>query len=246
LTVRRPLFVFNSFDFYGFAAELQRVGPEGVPILKAEFGLEAPRELTRFDRWKSHPRPEVTAIHFYAQDSQLRSIANDPLRFIWRLSQFHSVICPDFSLYREMYPHQRIAHTVLNRQVGAILQRHGLRVIPNIRWSSPDDFEFCFEGVSSGSVVAISTHGCSRSFEDTVMMRQGLNALIDRIEPRVILVHGSRVPRIFADLEDRVEFRFYPPEMTLAHPRSARPVPQEELPFAAHAPAQSARDTPTC
>jgi len=75
LTVRRPLFVFNSYDFYGFAAELERVGPEGVPILKAEFGLEAPRELTRFDRWKSHPRPEVTAIHFYAQDSQLRSIA---------------------------------------------------------------------------------------------------------------------------------------------------------------------------
>lgn len=239
------MYVFNSYDFNGFAADLERVGPEGVPILKAEFGLEAPRELARFDRWKSHPRPEETAIHFYAQDSQLRSIANDPLRFIWRLSRFHSIICPDFSLYREMYRHQRIGHTVLNRQVGAIFQRHGLRVIPNIRWSSADDYDFCFDGVSPGSVVAVSTHGCSRTAEDAAMMRHGIDALIDRIEPRVVLVHGSRVPKIFADLEDRMEFRFYPPEVTLAHPRSRRSKSQEQLPFATHMQSPSTRGTST-
>lgn len=228
---RRPTYIFNSFDLDGFASDLERVGSEGVPVLKPEVGLGAPRALTRFDRWRSHTRPKETAIHFYAQDDKLRSIANDPLRFIGRLSGFHSVISPDFSLYREMFPHQRIGHTVLSRQVGAVFQQHGIRVIPNVRWSSPGDFEFCFEGIAQGSIVAISTHGCSQNADDLTMMREGLEALLDRLCPRTILVHGSRSPKIFGDLEDRGEFRFYPSEVTQAHPRPIRPEPQEKLPF---------------
>jgi hypothetical protein len=227
----RPRYIFNSFDSHGFAAGLERVGPEGVPILKPEFGLEAPRELIRFDKWKSHPRPEDSAIHFYARDSKLRSVANDPHRFILKLSRFHSVICPDFSLYREMYPHQRIAHTVLSRQVGAIFQRHGLRVIPNVRWSGPDDFDLCFEGIPEQSIVAISPHGCSRSDEDKAMMREGILALILRVKPRIIIVHGARSPMIFDGVASPELFRFYTPEVTRSHPRPPVDRAQYSLPF---------------
>lgn len=227
----RPRYIFNTFDPGGLAAELERVGPEGVPVLKPEVRLEAPRELTRFDRWKSHPRPEDTAIHFFAKDSKLRSVANDPLRFIPRFRRFHSVICPDFSLYREMYPHQRIAHTVLSRQVGAIFQCHGLRVIPNVRWSGPDDFDLCFEGIPEQSIVAISPHGCSRSDEDKAIMREGILTLIDRVEPRVIIVHGSRSPMIFDGLASPEIFRFYPPEVSRSHPRPPVERTQYSLPF---------------
>lgn len=224
--------IFGSFDLERFAPGSTREGPHGIPLLRPQSGFPPPKELIRFDRCTRSRSPQDTAIHFYVRDEKLRVIALNPLRHVAKFGSFGSVITPDFSLYRDSYVHERILHTSLNRLIGAIFQHHGLRVIPNIRWSCPDDFEFCFTGVPKGSMVAISTHGCSQSSEDVSMHREGIRAMIEKLDPWRVIVHGSRSSRIFNDLDGLTVFDFHEPDVRRLRPPREQRIDDSRLPFA--------------
>ncbi|MDR2486309.1 MAG: DUF4417 domain-containing protein [Treponema sp.] len=39
---------------------------------------------------------------------------------------------------------------------GVCWQRMGLTVIPTASWAEPDSFEYCFDGIETGAVAAVS------------------------------------------------------------------------------------------
>lgn len=61
-------------------------------------------------------------------------------------------------------------------------------VIPTVTWSTPESFDFCFEGIEKHSIVAIGMIGCKRSKEDFLL---GYNEMIKRIEPSAIIYFGT-------------------------------------------------------
>jgi len=63
------------------------------------------------------------------------------------------------------------------------------------------------------------------------MMREGILALILRVKPRIIIVHGARSPMIFDGVASPELFRFYTPEVTRSHPRPPVDRAQYSLPF---------------
>lgn len=61
-------------------------------------------------------------------------------------------------------------------------------MIPTVSWAGPESYEYCFEGIEQGSTVALSTNGCAGSQKE---FSAGVDALIERVDPALILCYGS-------------------------------------------------------
>ena len=68
----------------------------------------------------------------------------------------------------------------------------GLEVINNVRWGTPDTYEYCFDGIEPHSIVAIGTVGGSPwGLDDRERFEDGLCELVARLKPHTIIVYGS-------------------------------------------------------
>ena len=107
--------------------------------------------------------------------------------------QYKFLLTPDFSLYADMDIWKQIENVAKNRWCGAYWQSKGMKVIPTISWSSPSSFEFCFDGIEDGSIVAIGMIGCKRNKR---MFMLGYNEMIARIKPSAIICFGTPFPEM--------------------------------------------------
>ena len=82
------------------------------------------------------------------------------------------------------------------------MQKHGIPVIPNIRWSDESSFDYCFLGVPKGMMVSVSTHGCITSREERRMFKTGVSAMLETIQPEIVLVHGYMPDDIYIKMEN--------------------------------------------
>lgn len=69
--------------------------------------------------------------------------------------------------------------------------QNGVNVIPTISWSTPDSFEWCFDGEPKGGVVAVSSVGAANIREKKELFLAGYNEMIARLRPKVILFMGK-------------------------------------------------------
>lgn len=111
----------------------------------------------------------------------------------------------------------QFANAYLNRGIGRFFQSQGLYVIPNVRWGDERSYttiemkeKFAFLGVPKHSIVSVGTYGCVKSGEDQRYFREGLIAMLDELEPKVVLVYGAMPKQVFAGLESRTRFVNYP------------------------------------
>lgn len=64
-------------------------------------------------------------------------------------------------------------------------------VIPTISWSTPDSFEWCFDGEPMGGAVEVSSVSAANSREKKVLFLAGYNAMIERLCPETVLFYGK-------------------------------------------------------
>ena len=209
----------DAFVVQRWMPDVRLIGPEKIPALDPVAWPTSVRELVRFRDRPMTASTSDSVVHFYASDDKLRSVLANPRKTLGRVQSFAAVITPDFSMYRNLPRHQRVFHTWSNRAVGALYQSHGIKVIPNIRWSRDEDFDFCFDGVPSDSAVAVSAHGCCARREDRAYFRRGLEEMMRRVEPSTVIVHGPKPASIFHVIEDRAEIKHFPAAISSAHRR---------------------------
>ena len=197
--------------------DVEVIGPEQIPVIQPSSWHDLPGRLCAFDKLRAVQNPEDALVHGYRADHVLEPIARRPSSFVNRFRNFAGLITPDFSVYRNMPRCERIYHTRVARGVGAYFQSRGLLIVPNVRWADRLDFDYCFLGLPVNAVVAISAHGCSRTSEDRHHFREGLNALLDVLEPKSVLVHGPMAPDVFGDVTSRARFIRYPSDIEAAH-----------------------------
>lgn len=176
-----PLFLRNSFVSQGKL---------GIPIIKKQNVDWNNIDLISINdtRLRENKANKKRGVHFFVDDYRFENTYRRPSTLINRLKQYKFVLSPDFSLYSEMQPWRQIESIAHSRWVGAYWQKHGLIVVPTVSWSAGSSFEFCFDGIEKGSVVAIGMPG---SKESMVRFMRGYNAMIDKIEPSSIIVFGS-------------------------------------------------------
>ena len=204
----------------GFQAYLTKdaelVGEAGIPCLLDLKNTQIPKALVPFNKIGVE-KDKNKYVHFYIHDVQFSQILTSTSKYVDKLKQFDGVITPDCSMLIGQSKCLQETNTYFNRAVGLYLQRQGIPVIPNIRWSDEKSFEFCFLGVPRHSIVSISTHGCIRSNEQKSLFKLGLEEMFRQLEPSDVLVHGYMPPIVFGDYMSLVPFHRYPSEFEVAH-----------------------------
>jgi hypothetical protein len=107
---------------------------------------------------------------------------------------------PDFSILIGMPDPMQRWQVYRNRFVGYKWKQLGLNVVPTISWSDENSFEYCFQGVAKGSIVAVSSIGMTKDWQLPFFMA-GYNALLEAIDPRKIIFMASKKYRHLFDSE---------------------------------------------
>ncbi len=151
-----------------------------------------PNNLTGFNYAKSTDDYQTT-LHFFIDDYQFERLWNQPEEYLELLAKFDCVLSPDFSLYMDMPMAMKVWNIYRSRLLGNYWQRNGIKVIPTISWAEPDTFQFCFDAIPEGSIVAISTIGVKRSTDSMKIWKDGTDEMIRRVKPTVILEYGGDI-----------------------------------------------------
>ena len=161
----------NRFDD-GFQAYLTEkanfVGQIKMPEILDMKNTSIPKELISFEKIKTS-KNKRGYIHFYNHDKIFEEFIATVPKFLKILSEYDGVITPDCSLAIGQLDYLQMTNTYFNRAVGVYLQRNGIPVIPTVRWSDEDSFRYCFNGLPTNSILAVSTHGCIKSNEQKRM-----------------------------------------------------------------------------
>lgn len=209
----------NRFDdgFQSYLTETANfVGEIKMPEIVQMKNEEIPKCLIPFSKIKN-AKNKRGYIHFYEHDKIFQNFIADVKNYIPLLSQYDGVITPDCTLAIGQISYLQMTNTYFNRAVGVFLQKHGISVIPTVRWSDESSFSFCFNGLPKNAIVAISTHGCIKSNIQKKLFRNGVIEMIKQLQPRDVIVYGYMPKSVFHDLEHQTKFHRYPNHFESTH-----------------------------
>ena len=214
MRIRKTIFDDGFQDYLTEGATF--VGEPGIPMLMDLNNTQIPRDMIPFSKAKNCSNKRQY-VHFYMHDREFSRVLTATNHYLDLLKCFDGVITPDCTLMIGQSPCLQQANTYMNRAVGFYLQKNGIPVIPNIRWSDESSFDYCFLGVPKESIVSVSTHGCITSRFERQMFKTGMRAMLDAIQPKIILVHGYMPDEIFGEFNGRVELHRYASQFERTH-----------------------------
>ena len=193
----------NEHEYYGDERErtfsgynLKDYDPRRVagrfdlPILrKCSF---VPLDLIGFNYVLS-TKDRSKGVHFFIDDYQFERIWSDPATYLSKLTEFPCICTPDFSLYTDMPMAMKIWNVYRSRLIGQMAADYGIEVIPTLQWAGGDTLEWVFDGIESGGTVAVSTVGVMRERGALDLWRDGMEAALDAVKPKTIVVYGTDI-----------------------------------------------------
>ena len=189
--------VFHAFMVKG--AEFD--GYYDIPFIPQIIDLDV-KKLIPYDKTYNHIYKPGDVVHFYLDDQKI-----DGPKGIWsglsnnasykrgfdlnRLKGSSAVITPDFSLYLDMPRVMQIWNVYRSRAIGYYLTTLGFNVIPNVRWTDEESYNFAFDGLKENQIISIGTLGCSKLKHDKELLINGFIEMIKRINPSAVIIYGS-------------------------------------------------------
>ncbi len=193
------------------------VGEAGIPMLMDLDNVQVPKEIAPFDKARAGKASKKSYIHFYMHDKYFAPVLSATDKYLDLFKKYDGAITPDCTMLIGQSKCLQETNTYLNRAVGFYLQKQGIPVIPNIRWSDERSFEYCFLGVPKHYIVSISTHGCIRSMQQKECFKSGLYAMLENLEPKDVLVHGYMPDTVFGEFAEYTNFHRYPSVFEQTH-----------------------------
>lgn len=181
-----PLFMRNQY---------QVCGQWGIPLVKKQTLDVSDIHLIACANTRLHDtdKNKKCGVHFFVDDYRFESIYRNPERTLSKYSQYAFLLTPDYSTYGDMNPWRQLESVAHNRWCGAYWQSKGLIVIPTISWSTPSSYQYCFDGVEEGSIVAVGMIGCKRNKRGFM---SGYQAMIEKIKPEAVICLGRPFPEM--------------------------------------------------
>ena len=203
----------------GFRADLVKNatfdGLLEIPSIKKNEAMTIPKDTIPFSLM-NQTKDYSEFVIFYEHDIKFADLLLATDEYIDQLSNFQGVISPDCSLYRDMPLVLQIANTYMSRAIGHYLQQQGIYVIPNVRWGDERSYttcelpeKFAFLGLPKHSIVSIGTYGCIQSKINKYYFKEGLRAMLEELEPEVVLGYGSMPESIFGEFKNKTNFIQY-------------------------------------
>ena len=171
-----------------------------MPVIKNDGFV--PKGLIGFNYAKTSKNKKC-GVHFFIDDYQFERVWSGAEKYTKILKEYECILSPDFSLYMDMPMPMKIWNVYRSRQIGAYYQSQGIKVIPTVSWAEPETYCFCFEGIPKGSIVAVSTIGVKKNDDAFNVWRDGMEKMIEVIEPSYILVYGGELDFDYGSIEVR-------------------------------------------
>ncbi len=180
--------------------EFKMVGKYGMPLIKKQNIDLNKIDLLNYTKTKINDNENRDkTIHFFTYDWLFESVYDKPDKAIEKLNQYHALLTPEFSLYWDMPKSLQIFSTFKNRWCGAYWQKMGKLVIPTVCCAGEDSYDFCFDGIEEGSVVAVSTY----SREDYKLeFLKSYDKMLEIIKPSAIVCYG--IP--FSEMKGNIKY----------------------------------------
>lgn len=200
----------------------------GIPIIKRPNEFIVPSDIVPFTK-RHRLTGDSAAVGFYEMDTEFSDVLISPENYIEEFCKrplvtpvsIKPLLTPDCSLYRDAPLSVQITNVYRNRAIGYYYQFHGAYVIPQVRWGNALTYttqvlpeRVAFLGVEKHSIVAIGTYGCFKSREDKYHFEAGLSAMMEVLEPEVVLVYGSMNEKVFGPYLKGAKFVAYPDWIT--------------------------------
>ena len=193
------------------------------PIIEKPNKIIIPDKMLPFSKIAQSNDYEEGLV-FYEPDIEFSDVLRRPEHYLEQLKKFKCIIALDNSLYVDSPLTAQIANAYRSRAIAYYYQKNGCYVIPNVRWgderSYTTDFlpeRFAFLGLPKHSIVSIGTYGCSQSKEEKYQLENGLFAILNELEPEIVLVYGSMNDKIFNKFKSKTRFINYPDWSTYKH-----------------------------
>lgn len=132
-------------------------------------------------------------VHFYENDYLFIRLFRNPTKYIPILMKYRYVISPDLSQYIEMPYYSRFANNCHNKAMAQFLQNNGINIIANVTWSKPDSYNYCFDGIPVGTIIAINSNGVSSHLDSIYLWHKGYNEALKRLKPSLIIRYGCKM-----------------------------------------------------
>lgn len=169
--------------------ELETVGKYQIPLIKKQdIDLDTISLLSYVNAKKDDKENAFKTLHFFTHDWLFDKVYDKAFDEEEKIKQYYALLSPDFSMFTDMPLALQINSVFKNRWCGAHWQSLGLRVIPTVSWGDERSFEFCFDGVEQGSVVAVCTY-YRENDEESFML--GYNKMLEIIKPSAILCYDE-------------------------------------------------------
>ena len=166
------------------------VGDFGIPRVRPTQ-IDMPQEFIGFNYAASTRERSDKGIHFFVDDYQFNRLWVNPDKYLPMLQQFRCVMTPDFSMYTDFPKAIQIYNHYRKHWIGAYLQENGIQVIPTIGWSTPESYDWCFDGEPAQSIVAVSSVGTQNSKRAKELFISGYREMVRRLEPETIIFYGN-------------------------------------------------------
>lgn len=175
--------LFMRNEFFSF-------GKWEIPVVKKQELRFDDVRLIAYSDTKSNDKSENIScgVHFFIDDYRFAGIYNNPQKSYEKLSQYAFLLTPDYSTYSDMNYWRQLESIAHSRWVGAYWQSKGLTVYSTVSWSGARSFDFCFDGIEKGSVVAVGMIGCKHN---KLSFMRGYNAMLEKIEPSAVICFGK-------------------------------------------------------
>lgn len=164
-------------------------GKYEFPIIKKQnIDVNKIKFLSFINVKKSDNENKDKTIHFFTYDWKFEKVYEKPEEELEKLKQYYALLSPDFSIFTNMPLALQIESVFKNRWCGAYWQSKGLKVIPTVSWGDERSFDFCFDGIEEGSIVAVCTYYRENCEEEFML---GYNEMLKRIKPSVVLCYDE-------------------------------------------------------
>lgn len=197
--------------------ELGVIGPWDMPVLKPCDVV--PDDLVPFNVATGKNVETSQAIHFFIDDYQFQRVWTTPERYTELFKRFQAVLTPDFSLYMDMPQAMKLWNVYRSRYLGAWWQSQGVNVIPTLQWADHKSLEYCFDGLPTHSIVAVSTLGVIGDPEAEDTWTMGMSRALNVLRPSLVLHYGKPVPEFDWQGIDMIRYSNHVLERMKAHGR---------------------------
>lgn len=179
---------------------------------------KVPTELIGWDDAKAIYKKELAKgniyfkhsgyIHFYMDDIKFdgkrSSIWLYPEKSLEVIKHFDGIITPDFSTYSDFPEPWILFNTYRMRAFGYWIQTQNIPVINNVRWGNSETWKYCFDGIPKNSIICVGTIASGiNKIKNRIFFENGLNKMVEILEPHTILIYGSDKYSFIQNLKKR-------------------------------------------